>query len=159
VLSKRAKYGLLASIALARENTGTPIRISDLAARERLPRKFLELILLELRNHGLLQSKKGSGGGYSLAKPPDLITLGQVVRILDGPLAPIACVSQMAYEPCDECQDELTCALRLVMKDVRDGIAAILDRTTLKDAIHRSDALVAAMATSSPGRQPRRRRR
>jgi Rrf2 family protein len=156
MLSKRAKYGLMAMVALARRGDSAPMRISDLAEQERLPRKFLEIILLELRNNGLLQSKKGSGGGYSLAKPPDLITLGQIVRILDGPLAPIPCVSQTAYEPCGECHDERTCAVRLVMKEVRDGIAAILDRTSLSDALTRSTAAVALMNDAVPGARRRK---
>ncbi|MHB0971039.1 MAG: RrF2 family transcriptional regulator [Thermoanaerobaculia bacterium] len=140
MLSKRAKYGLKALIALARPGRSGPMRIADLAAQERIPLKFLELILLDLRNAGLLASKKGIGGGYDLARPADLITMGEAMRVLDGPLAPIPCVSQTAYERCDECTDELTCELRLVMKDVRDGIALILDGTTLLDAARRTPA-------------------
>ena len=114
-----------------------PILISDIASGDRMPRKFLELILLELKNHGLLQSKKGKGGGYFLAKPPTAITAGQIVRIVDGPIAPLPCVSKTAYMRCDECPDERTCPIRLVMKDVREATAKILDTATLADMLNR----------------------
>src|SRR5512141_1266942 len=105
MLSRRAKYGLKALLALARHGSSEPVRISDLAAQERIPKKFLEAILVDLKRRGLVESRKGVGGGYILAKPADLITMGEVVRILDGPLAPIACVSQTAYERCADCVD------------------------------------------------------
>ena len=135
MLSKRAKYGLKALLALARHRGSSPTRISDLARDEHIPKKFLELILLELKKHGLVDSRKGVGGGYILGKPADLITMGEVVRILDGPLAPIACVSQTAYERCADCPDEQACGVRFVMKQVRDGIADILDNTAITDVI------------------------
>lgn len=135
MLTRRAKYGLKALLALARAGDGATMRIGDIAGQERIPKKFLEAILLDLRNHGLVASRLGVGGGYGLARPADLITMGEAVRVLDGPLAPIACVSQTEYKPCEDCQDEAACALRRVMKDVRDGIASILDHTTLRDAV------------------------
>ena len=139
-LSKRGEYGLRAMIWLAGStNLDTPspmMQIKDISRHENIPTKFLEQILLALRNAGLLQSKMGFGGGYYLAKPPSEINLGQIVRILDGPLAPIRCVSQMAYEPCD-CPDERSCGLRMVMGDVRNAIANILDNTTLADVASR----------------------
>lgn len=110
-----------------------------IAEREQMPIKFLEQILLTLKNAGLLQSRMGVGGGYYLARPAAEITLGQIVRVLDGPLAPIRCVSKMAYQPC-ACPDETTCGLRLVMLDVRNAIADILDNTTLADVTQRVDA-------------------
>ncbi len=132
-LSKRGEYGLKAIIDLASQDEPTAVsQIKDIAARQQIPVKFLEQILLTLKNAGLLRSRAGVGGGYSLAKAPDEITLGQVVRTLDGPLAPISCVSQMAYERC-VCDDEATCGLRLTMLDVRNAIADILDQTTLAD--------------------------
>ncbi|MFP5245570.1 MAG: RrF2 family transcriptional regulator [Thermoanaerobaculia bacterium] len=137
MLTRRAKYGLKALLALARAGDGATLRIADIAEREQIPKKFLEGILLELRNRGLVASRLGAGGGYALARPADLISMGEAVRVLDGPLAPINCVSQTAYEPCDDCEDEAACALRLVMKEVRDGIAATLDHTTLRDAVER----------------------
>ncbi len=132
-LSKRGEYGLKAMIDLASQGEPTAVtQIKDIAARQQIPVKFLEQILLTLKNAGLLRSRAGVGGGYYLAKTPDEITLGQVVRVLDGPLAPIPCVSQMAYERC-VCDDEATCGLRLAMLDVRNAIAGILDKTTLAD--------------------------
>ena len=139
-LSKRGEYGLRAMINLAdTAEAGKPyplVQIKDISERENIPAKFLEQILLALKNAGLLQSKIGFGGGYYLARPAAEINLGQIVRILDGPLAPIRCVSQMAYEPCD-CPDEQTCGLRMVMGDVRNAIAAILDNTSLADVVAR----------------------
>src|SRR5262245_3316253 len=98
-----------------------------------MPKKFLEAILLELNRHGLVQSKKGKGGGYFLRRAPKEITFGEVIRVLDGPLAAVPCVSQMAYSRCVECVDEETCGVRLAMKEVRDATADILDHTTLAD--------------------------
>ncbi len=139
-LSKRGEYGLRAMINLAdNADGGNPyplVQIKVISERENIPVKFLEQILLALKNAGLLQSKMGFGGGYYLARPAAEITLGQIVRVLDGPLAPIRCVSQMAYEPCD-CPDEQTCGLRMVMGDVRNAIAAILDNTSLADVVAR----------------------
>ena len=124
-------------VVLAQHYGQGPILISEIAAGDRMPRKFLELILLELKNHGLLQSKKGKGGGYFLAKSPSAINVGQIVRIVDGPIAPLPCVSRTAYMRCDECPDERTCAIRLVMKDVREATAGILDSTSLADMMER----------------------
>ena len=136
-LSKRGEYGLRAMADLAAQTPqGGVVPLKDIAQREQIPAKFLEQILLALKNAGLLGSKMGIGGGYYLAKPADQITLGQIVRVLDGPLAPIRCVSKMAYEPC-ACPDEATCGLRLVMLDVRNAIADILDGTTLADVAFR----------------------
>jgi Rrf2 family protein len=139
VLSNKAKYALRALFALSEKYNQGPVLISDLAAEEGIPKKFLELILLELKNQGILQSKKGKGGGYFLGKNPDSITLGQVIRILDGPLAPLPCVSQIAYRKCDECEDEATCGIRMVMKEVRDATARILDGASLADVVKRVD--------------------
>jgi Rrf2 family protein len=142
-LSKRGEYGLRAMINLAdTADGGKPyplVQIKDISERENIPVKFLEQILLALKNAGLLQSKMGFGGGYYLARPAAEINLGQIVRVLDGPLAPIRCVSQMAYEPCD-CPDEQTCGLRMAMGDVRNAIAAILDNTSLADVVARMNA-------------------
>lgn len=131
MLSKKSKYGLKALLALAEEEGRGPVQASELAERQRLPKKFLEAILLELKRHGLLQSKKGRGGGYVLNRKPGDITLGQVIRILNGPLALVPCVSQTAYTRCEECIDEETCGVHLAMKEVRDATAHILDNTTL----------------------------
>jgi Rrf2 family protein len=139
-LSKRGEYGLRAMIILAEpaQNGGSPamMQIKEISQREQISLKFLEQILLTLKNAGLLHSKMGVGGGYYLARPASEITLGQIFRVLDGPVAPIRCVSQMAYESCG-CPDEETCGLRLVMSDVRNAIAGILDNTSLADVIKR----------------------
>ncbi len=138
-LSKRGEYGLRAMIDLASNyGSGQVVQIKEIAKRERIPVKFLEQILLALKNTGLLHSRMGAGGGYYLGKPPEEITLGQIVRLLDGPLAPIGCVSQTAYEPC-ACPDPEHCGLRLVMKDVRDAISGILDTTSLADVCARTN--------------------
>ena len=138
-LSKRGEYGLRAMIDLANWDHGNGVvQIKDIAEREQIPAKFLEQILLALKNGGLLHSKMGNGGGYYLAKPANQISLGHIIRILDGPLAPVRCVSQMAYESCG-CPDEQNCGLRLVMQDVRKAISDILDYTTLADVIQRVD--------------------
>jgi len=136
MLSHKAKYGLKAAFFLARHYEQGPVLISDLATAEYIPKKFLEHILLELKKHGILYSRMGKGGGYSLAKAPDKIYLGQIIRVLDGPLAPVQCVSKTAYVRCVECKDERTCEIRRVMKHVRDATASILDRTSLADAMH-----------------------
>ena len=139
MLANKTKYAIKAMICLAREHGRGPQLISSLAQREQLPQKFLEAILLELRNAGWLESKKGRGGGYQILQSPRNITLGDIVRLMEGPLAPLACVSQTAYQRCADCADELTCGLRMVMRGVRDETARILDGTTLQDVIEQED--------------------
>ena len=135
MISSKTKYGLHALMHLCEKYNQGSILIADLAREEGIPKKFLESILLNLKNHGILQSKKGKGGGYQLARNPSEIKVGQVIRILDGPLAPVSCVSQTGYKPCKECKDEHHCGIRLVMKDVREAMANILDKTSLSDVI------------------------
>src|ERR1700674_1466616 len=137
MLSKKSKYALKAMMVLAKEYGQGPVLISDLAQREGIPRKFLELILLELKNQGLLQSKKGKGGGYFLGREPHLISVGHIIRVLDGPIAPLPCVSKTAYMRCRECRDERTCGIRMLMKEVRDATSKILDSTSLADLLKR----------------------
>lgn len=138
----KTKYGLRAVTVLAREYGRGPVLIADLARNERIPRKFLELILLELKKKGLLVSKKGKGGGYLLSRPPATIMLGELIRALDGPLALLPCVSQTAYRRCDECPDEMTCGIRSVMKEVRDRTAEILDGTSLENLVLRGSRMI-----------------
>ena len=142
--SKRGEYGLRAMIALAEpaEKSDAPqmMQIKEISQREQISTKFLEQILLTLKNAGLLHSKMGVGGGYYLARSAKEITLGQIFRVLEGPVARIKCVSQMAYEPCG-CPDEETCGLRLAMGDVRNAIADILDNTSLSDVTKRQSAV------------------
>lgn len=122
-----------ALLLLAQESGRGPVLISRLAERDGLPHKFLEAILLDLKRHGLVESRKGKGGGYYLLRKPEEITFGEVIRVLEGPLALVPCVSQTAYRPCVECVDEATCGVRLAMQQVRDATADILDGTTLSD--------------------------
>lgn len=138
MLSKKGKYAIQACLDLAKQEKGKPVLIAEIAERASIPKKFLEIILLDLRNVGILSSKKGKGGGYYLAREPAKVMLGQIVRLMDGPLAPVACVSQTAYRPCEDCPDPATCGIKMVMKDVRDSIAAILDTTSLEDVVQRS---------------------
>ena len=140
MISKKTKYALKALTHLAlNEAHGRPVLIADLAQSEGIPKKFLEAILLELRNHGVLHSKKGKGGGYTLARPAEAIVLGSIIRMLEGPLAPLPCVSQTAYQRCEECRDEATCGIRLVMKQVADATAKILDNTSLAEMCRQVD--------------------
>ena len=138
MLTRKGKYGLKAMLTLAREyGTGTgPMLIGDLAEHDGIPKKFLENILLTLKHRGLVQSRKGPHGGYQLGRPPDRISVGDVIRALDGPLALVSCVSQTAYASCEECVTEHDCAVRRVFQQVRDETARILDGTTLLAAAH-----------------------
>ncbi len=138
-LSKRSEYGIRAMLVLAAPQADGRLPLlqtREIAGRENIPAKYLEQILLTLKNAGLLSSKMGAGGGYMLARPASEISIAQIVRLMDGPLAPIRCVSQMAYAPCD-CPNAETCGLRTVMGDVRNAIAEILECTSLADVIQR----------------------
>jgi Rrf2 family protein len=138
-LSKRTQYSLRALYALTRSHNGGPLLIVDLAKDEKIPKKVLEQILLSLKGRGLVDSKKGRGGGYFLSRPPDEITLGSVIRMIEGPLAPLPCASETAFRKCEECADVETCGTRIVMRQVRDAIASILDRTTLSMVVRQVD--------------------
>ncbi|MCC7373398.1 MAG: Rrf2 family transcriptional regulator [Verrucomicrobiales bacterium] len=141
MLSQKAKYGIQALLFLARRGQGSPVLIKEIAEKERLPKKFLEAILLDLKSAGILHARPGRGGGYTLNRPPRTVTLGRVIRLIDGPLAPIPCVSQTAYAPCKDCLDERTCVIRAMMKQVRDATAKILDETTLEDLLEKEQHL------------------
>ena len=131
VLTRRSKYGLKALFFLAREHGRGPILASEVSAAEGIPEKFLQGILLDLKRRGIVSSRRGQGGGYRLARDPSAVNVGEVIRILEGPLALTPCVSQTAYQRCDECADERRCGIRLVMKRVRDETARILEGATL----------------------------
>ncbi|MBA3961821.1 MAG: Rrf2 family transcriptional regulator [Chthoniobacterales bacterium] len=135
-LSKRSEYALraLIDLGLARELGRPMLQVAELAAKEKLPVKFLEQILSQLRAAGYVETRRGKLGGYALAKPANRIKLGAIIRLLDGPLAPIACVSQSDYQRCS-CPDEAHCGLRMVMLDVRNAITRILDRYTLAEIV------------------------
>ena len=140
MLSARGKYGLKAMIHLAELQGAGGIQGAAIAEAQQIPKKFLDTILLELKNSGLVHSKKGKGGGYSLARPAARISVGQIMRILDGPLAAIPCASASAYRPCLDCEDEAACQVRRLMAQVRDATAEILDGTTLASLISNSSA-------------------
>jgi len=159
MLSKRAKYGQKALLAAIRQHHGGEVEISMLALSEQMPRKFLEQILGELRSQGIVQGQRGPGGGYSLRLPPEQVTVARVVRLFDGPLAPVPCASLHFYQPCTDCGDERSCGVRLVMKEVRDSTARILEGTTLADLVTRVELERAATDRSRKREQARRRRR
>jgi len=135
--SKKSEYGLRALIELTEGYGKEPIRRHQIARRQHIPIVFLEQILLALKHAGLLASTRGASGGYALIKPPSKVTLGQVIRILDGPLAPIGCVSKTAFKKCDDCPyvKKAYCPLQVVMGGVRNAIADILDNHSLEDFI------------------------
>lgn len=141
MLTNKGKYGLKALVDLARLEPGQTAFVTDIATRNNIPKKFLDTILLELRNSGVLRSKKGPNGGYALSKPADDIMIGHVIRTLDGPLAPIRCASRTAFEVCDDCRDPSACQVRISMTQVRDAIAAILDNMTLSQFVASDNAV------------------
>jgi Rrf2 family protein len=142
MLPKKTKYAIKALIALAKQyQDKKPLRISQISEEEKIPRKFLEAILLELRNHGLVGSKMGSTGGYYLLKHPEEVMLSTIIRVTGGPIALLPCVSLNFYEPCNECINESTCGLRDVVLEVREASIKILSKTSLSDIILRENKL------------------
>ena len=135
MLSKKTKYGIKALTYIAQQNKDCPIQISEIASVEDISVKFLERILLELKKAGVLDSKKGKGGGYFLAKPPHLIPMTDVIRTLEGPIAMVPCVSLNFYKKCDDCKDENLCAVNKLMIQVRDNTLAVFKNNTLADLI------------------------
>ncbi|TVR48096.1 MAG: Rrf2 family transcriptional regulator [Puniceicoccaceae bacterium] len=135
-LSKKGEYTLraLIDLGIAQSMGRDFIQVSELARQEELPVKFLEQILLDLRRAGIITTKRGKYGGYAIARPLGTIVVGDVIRLIDGPLAPISCVSQSAYQRCT-CPDEDHCGLRLLMMDVRNAVSNILDRYSLEDIV------------------------
>ena len=131
-LSRRSEYGLRALVDLVRHRDDGPVALAVLAQRNRLPTKFLEQIMATLKHAGVVRTTLGAHGGYALAADPTAVSVGRVIRLLDGALAPLGCVSLRYYEPCS-CVDEATCPLRDVMIDVRDAMLEILDKETLAD--------------------------
>jgi len=127
-------------LALGRKYREGPILIGTLAREEAIPIKFLEAILLDMKGRGLLDSKMGRKGGYFLNRPPSGITIGSIIRVIEGPLAPLPCASETAFKPCEECQDVENCGTRIIMRRVRDAISDVLDRTTLADLIKQVDS-------------------
>lgn len=133
MLSKRTKYGLKALIFIAKRQDMAPVLISEISEAECIPKKFLEAILLDLKKHGVLGSKKGKGGGYYLLKDPTEITVASLIRVLDGPIAMLPCVSLNFYKKCDDCKDEALCELNHFLAKVRDNTLELLQNRSLHD--------------------------
>lgn len=131
MLTKKGKYGLKAMVHLASAEYGQPVPVLEIAERQQIPKKFLDGILCELRNAGFVHSKMGKGGGYLLARPADEIMIGDIVRAIDGPLAPVPCASKTRYRRCDDCIDEDTCAVRRVMQRAQQALSGVLDGYSL----------------------------
>lgn len=145
MLSKKTQYAIKALVILGKNYGKQPMQILRIAQEDKIPKKFLEQILLELRNAGLLVSKKGAGGGYSLNKDPNEIFLTQVLRITGGPIALLPCVSLNFYQRCEECIDEKTCGIRDVFTDVRNASLKILSETSIANVIERENTLLGDM--------------
>lgn len=141
MLSKKTKYAIKALVILGKNADKPPMQISKIAELEHIPKKFLEQILLDMRNAGFLYSKKGAGGGYALNKDPKEIFLVQIMRITDGPIAMLPCASLNFYHKCDECHQETTCGIRDVFVEVRDASLKILTETSIADVIARETNL------------------
>ncbi len=147
MLSQKAKYAIKALLVLARAKDGSLVQVNEIAEAQNIPKKFLDLIFFELLRHGLIVSTRGREGGYALGLPAAEISIAAIVRAVDGPLAPLPCASVKFYRRCSDCDDEKTCEVRRLMREVRDAASAILDNTSLAEA--------AARGTRS--RRPRRK--
>ena len=135
MISQKAKYALRALVALVRATPGECRMISEISREQAIPKKFLEQILLELTRAGIVMSRRGRLGGYELLRTPDKITFGEVLRLIDGPIAPLPCLSKIAYRRCEDCRDEATCEIRQVFGRVAEATREVLDATTLADAV------------------------
>ncbi len=137
MISKKAKYALKALTRLAvQDDPKKPVLISEISDKENIPKKYLEAILLELRNNGILTSVKGKGGGYMLRIPPSEINLAKVIRAIDGPIAPVLCVSLNFYGKCDDCSSEEKCRIRPVMEKIRDANLSVYENTSIQDMLN-----------------------
>ena len=141
MISKKTKYALKALGYLAEHSTGDPILISELAGKENIPKKFLEAILVALRKGGVLKSRIGKGGGYLLAVPAEEITVSRVVQILEGEFAPLPCLSDTHATQCEECDDQASCSIRLVMWDVKNAVTRVMEAVSVADMVERSKAV------------------
>lgn len=157
-LSKKGEYALraLIDLGIAAEVGRKLLQVTEIAEKEKIPIKFLEQVMQTLKEDGLIESQRGKFGGYRLALPSKNIPMGRVIRLIDGPLAPIGCVSHTAYEPCS-CPDEAHCGLRMLMLDVRNAIAGILDRYSLADVVEVTLRKMRRDGLDLPFRDPRRR--
>lgn len=134
MLTQKTRYALRSLLYLVERGGAGPVQISEIAETQQVPRKYLELIMLDLKRAGIVYSQRGPGGGYVLARAPDAISFGEVIRVIDGPLAMVPCASLNFYQRCGDCHDEATCAIRRVMARVRMDTARVLDGTSLAEA-------------------------
>lgn len=141
MITMKAKYAIKALAYLALAPPEEPVLIAEIAEREEIPKKFLEAILAELKQHGFVRSRKGRGGGYLLAKTPEAISVASILRALDGPIAPVPCLSRTAYRRCDGCKDEATCSVRLVLREAHAASVEVLEHTTLRDVANNTERL------------------
>lgn len=141
MLSKKAKYAINALVYLAKNYKQGPVLISEISESENIPQKFLEAILLELKKDGMLNSKKGKGGGYYLIKSPEEVNMADVIRSMDGAIALLPCVAHKYYEPCEECKDEATCGIRAVFSEVRNETVLLLKKSTLATILDNEEDL------------------
>jgi Rrf2 family protein len=155
MLTAKGKYSLKALAHLATLEPGATAQAIDIAATNNIPKKFLDAILGELRNAGIVYSRKGPGGGYMLARAPSNIKIGQVIRTIDGPLAPIACASRTAYQPCRDCKNVKSCTVRLMMTKVRDAMSDVLDRVTVADMVAMGESALPVRAAAPSRRRLR----
>jgi Rrf2 family protein len=139
MISQKAKYALRALVSLARAERGETRMIGEISKEQAIPKKFLEQILLELKRAGFVASRRGRAGGYELLKAPEEIMFGDVLRLIDGPIAPLPCLSKIAYKKCKDCRDEASCEIRHVFERVTLATRAVLDSTTLADALRLED--------------------
>jgi Rrf2 family protein len=135
MISRKSKYAIRAALFIARHYGKSPVSVEKIASAEKISKKFLETIVRDLKMSGVLHSQRGKHGGYTLNEPPNKITLGRIIRTIDGPLAPVRCVSVTAYKACEDCLDEATCPIRVAMKDVREAISRVLDLKTLEQLL------------------------
>lgn len=133
MITKKTKYALMVLAALAKKDRNQPQLIADLSVEAGVPKKFLELILLELKGGGIVHSKKGPGGGYYLAQAPEDVSVAEVLRLTGGAIAPVGCLSKTRYERCEECPDEKTCGVRLVLREAHEASIRVLEKMRLAD--------------------------
>jgi Rrf2 family protein len=146
MISQKAKYALRALAALARADDRTPMLIGDIAEQQKIPKKFLEQILLDLKHRGLVVSKRGKEGGYLLLKPAEEITFGEILRMIDGPIAPLPCLSQTAYRKCPDCLSETECEIRHVFARVADVTREVLFSATIADTMNEKSRFAMMLA-------------
>jgi Rrf2 family protein len=151
MISQKAKYAFKALLFLARVPSGVTVPIRDIAQKDKIPQSFLEHILLDLKRHGLVASRRGKEGGYVLLRKPEQISLGAVLRLVDGPVAPLPCLSRTAYRRCMDCADEHSCTVRKVFAEVYEATTAVLDQTTLRDALDHAEQAEEILAPAANG--------